>query len=324
MTLALPPSMQADWLVLRRAGSMALVRPIAAPAVLVSGCVVLACVSLYWGYAWCTAMSALFALAGSFSLTRSRLTTALAHARFGWCGALPTSPRTLRWTLVALSAGALLVAVSSCSALLALASIPAPRRDALDLALLALDGGLAVGTGAAVVTVLRAGAVARSRHADGIREPLFALPWLNDPALPHLLDWQRRCALIKWRRGGAAIGVVVLAAVPDGAAIPKVAGLLLLVLSLGWLAVVMRACAEATMDAIRLLEATPLPAGRMRSSSLRYPLVAVVCAVILAVVGVLLMRGSWVAVAAWIGCLVAGSAWSCHRMIAATNAGPLT
>lgn len=316
MVLASAPSVHADLLALRRAGWTAVARTFVGPAMLVSGCGVLAAVPMYRGLAWLTLASAVFALAGSHALTRSRLTAAVLRARFGWCGALPVRARTTHGALVALTAAALIAAVLLGSIFLGCVAITAPHRHSLGLGLLALDGGLVVGTFTAAVRALRAGAAARSRHADGIREPLFAWPRLDDSRLPHLPDWQRRCALVRWRGGGGfALVGIVLAGVPMGAAVLDVAGLVLLALSLAWLAVVMRACADVTGAASRLLDATPAPAGCMRRVALRYPLVATICAMGLAVGGVLLLRGSVVSIVAWIVCAGAVSLWPLVRII---------
>ncbi|MDN5924260.1 MAG: hypothetical protein L0H70_04595 [Xanthomonadales bacterium] len=220
-----------------------------------------------------------------------------------------------------MTAVALIAALLAASLLLAALRVPAPYPDALGFALLAVDGGLVVGTAAATLHVLRSGAVARMHHADGIREPLLTLPWLNDPHLPHLLDWQRRAALVSWRRGGSFVVVGgVLAVVPHGAVMPKVVALLLLVLSLVWLAVVMRTCAAVAIDAKRLLGAMPLGAIRMRLAALRYPLVAAICAAVMAVTGSIVAQTGVIALA-WFACAIAASAWPLGGVIHATAPG---
>lgn len=322
MPIALPPSMQADFLALRRAGRVACLQLLAAPVLLVAGCVALNGVALYSKYAWCIGLSGMLALVGSFALTRDRLMTALLRSRFGWCGALPVPRRNVHAALWLLAVAALAVAVVSASMLLLVVAVKASHRGALNLALLALDGGLVVGVVAAIVVALCKGAVERSRHADGIREPLFALAWLNDARLPHLSDWQRRAAVVGWRRGGSFVMIgCTLAAVPDGAAIPVVVGMVLWMLALVWLEVVMRASAGAVVDALHLLGATPLPPDGMRRAALRYPLFVAVCAIIVAVVGVALPGGDLLSGVAWIACAVAAAALPLHRMVKATSGG---
>lgn len=298
--------------------------PFAAPTLLVLACVAIACGALYREFAWCVPACAVLALVGSYALARSRLIGISTRSRFGWCGALPTRPRATTGALLALTVAALAVAVLVASLLLVVVATPAPHPDAMDIALLALDGGLAVGVVAAMGAALRKGAVARSHHADGIREPLFALPWLNDSHLPHLLDWQRRAALVRWRSGGNALVAVVLVAIPDSASIPQVVGLVLLVASLVWFDVAVRASAKTTVGAARLLAATPLTFRRMRRSSLRYPLVAAVCAVVLAVIGVMLMAGGFADVLIWCACAIAASVWPLHGIVRATHPGDST
>lgn len=308
MIFASAPSVRADLLALRRAGWVAIARAFVGPVLLVLACGILAAVPMYRDLGWLILASAVLALIGSHALTRHRLTAALVRARSGWCAALPVRVCTTPGVLVAVTVGSLVLAVLSGSLLLAGAAIPAPHRDALAFGLLAVDGGLLVGSLAAVVQTLRKGAAARSRHADGIREPLFALPWLNDPRLPHLLDWQRRCALGRWRGGGGfALVGVVLAGVPMGAAIFDVAGLVLLALALAWLAVAMKACMAVTNDARELLGATPVLAERMRRGPLRYPLIALLGATVLAALGVLLLRGGLVPMVVWFVCAAAVS-----------------
>lgn len=316
MVIASIPSVHADFLALRRAGWTSVARTFVGPVLLVLVCGVLAAVSLYGDLGWLALASGVLALAGSHALTRNRLAAALLRARFGWCGALPVRARATNGVMVALAATSLIAAVSLGSLLLACAAVAAPHREVPVLGLLALDGGLVVGTFAAVVQALRAGATARSRHAEGIREPLFALAWLDDARLPHLLDWQRRSALVHWRGGGSfALVGIVLAGVPMGAAIFDVAGLVLLALSLAWLAVAMRACVTAAADAYRLLEATPVMAERMHRASLRYPLLAVVAATVLALIGALLLRDGFVPMAVWIACAAAVSLRPLFRIV---------
>jgi hypothetical protein len=200
------------------------------------------------------------------------------------------------------------------TALLLGVSVPAPHRMDLAYALAGIDPGLAIGTVLAATRVFLRGPPARAHQDEGIREPLLALPWLNDPRLAHLLDWQRRLALVRWRRGGSfALVGVALAAVPHGSALPMVAALLVLVLSLVWLGVAMRASADASGAAGRLLGATPLAARRLRVAAFRYPLVAVLCALLPMVVGTLLTRRGVVALG-WLICALAASAWPVRRI----------
>lgn len=282
-------------------------------------CAAVACGDFHGGYGWCLVAGALLALGGSYAIAHQRLMDAAARWRFGWCGALPAGRGATTTTLLLVTAAVLIVSIAFVTALLLGASAPVPYRGDLAFALAGIDFGLVVGTAIAAARVFRPGAVVRVRHVDGIREPLLALPWLNDPRLPHLLDWQRRAALVRWRRGGSFVMVgIVLGAVPIGAPMPEVTGLVLLVLSWSWLAVVMRASADATASAVRLLGATPLDVDCARRAALRYPLVAVLCALIPMAVGATLGGGGTFALG-WMVCAGVVSAWPVLRILRATR-----
>jgi hypothetical protein len=220
--------------------------------------------------------------------------------------------------LLLVTAAALIVSLVFATLLLLGVAVAAPHRGDMAYALAGIDLALVAGTAAAAARLFRRGALAAHR-ADGIREPLLALPWLNATSLPHLPDWQRRATLVRWRRGGsfATVGIV-LAAVPMGAPMFEVAGLVLLVLSWTWLAVVMRASADATNDALALLGATPLDGRRARRASFRYPVVAALCVLVPMAVGAAL-GGHGVIVPAWMVCACAVSAWPIARILRATR-----
>ena len=311
------PAIRADWLVLRRTGASASVHMLGAPVLLLACCVALACGDLYKGYGWCLAAGALLALGGSYAIAHRRLLDAVERWRFGWCGALPVARGATAWTLLIVTAVALLASLVFVTALLLIVSVSASHRADLAYALAGIDLELTVGTIVAMWRALRAGA--RMHHTDGIREPLLALRWLNDARLPHLLDWQRRAALVRWRRGGSFVMVgIVLGAVPMGAPMVPVAGLVLLVLSWSWLAVAMRASADVTIAAARLLGATPLDIARARLASLHYPVVAAVCALAWMALGIALLRQGMLA-PAWIILAGAASAWPVLRLLRATR-----
>ena len=292
-------------------------RIISAPALLLACCAAIACGDFYSGYGWCLAAGALLALGGGYAIVHARLLDALGRWRFGWCGALPVGRGATASTLLLVTAAALLVSLAFATALLLGVSVSAPHRADLAYALAGIDLALVVGTAAAAGRAFRAGA--RVHHADGIRESLFALPWLNDPRLPHLLDWQRRATLVQWRRGGSFVMVgVVLAGVPDGPSLPMVVALVLLVLSWSWLAVAMRASADAAAAAVRLLGATPLDVECARMASLRYPAAAALCAVVSMIAGAILAGHGAIALA-WAACAVAVSAWPLFCIFRATR-----
>ena len=319
MTALWHPAIRADWLVLRRTGLTAWARVLGPPVLLLAGCVALACGDLFAGYGWCLAAGALFALGGSYGIAHQRLLDALERWRFGWCGALPTARGAAASTLLLLATAALVASLAFVTTLLFGTAAFAPHGGDWPYAVAAIDVALTVGVAAAAIRVFRRGALVRVHHADGIREPLLALPWLNDPRLPHLLDWQRRAALVRWRRGGSFVTVgIVLAAVPIGAPMLEVSALVLLVLAWSWLAVVMRASADAFAAAVRLLAAVPWNARSARMAALRYPLIATLCALVVMAIGAALLRHGAVALV-WIVCAGATSAWPLVRLARATH-----
>ena len=319
MTSPWHPAIRADWLVLRRTGPMAWAGMLGPPVLLLISCIALACGDLYAGYGWCLAAAGLLALGGGCGIAHQRLLDALERWRFGWCGALPIARGAAASTLLLSAIAALVASLAAATALLLGIAAFAPYGRDLPYALAAIDGALVAGVAVAAIRVFRRGALARVHHADGIREPLLALPWLNDPRLPHLLDWQRRAALVRWRHGGSFVTVgIVLAAVPIGAPMVQVGALVLLVLSWSWLAVVMRASAEAFIAAARLLAAVPWNVRSARMAALRYPLIASVCALMVMAIGAALLRYGIVALV-WILCAGATSAWPLVRLARATH-----
>ena len=320
MTALWHPAIRADWLVLRRTGALAFMRIIGVSALLLACCAAIACGDFYGGYGWCLAAAALLALGGSHAIAHQQLLDARERWRFGWCGALPTVRGATAYTLLLVTAAALMASLVFVTALLLGVSVGAPHRSDLIYALTGIDLALVGGTVVAVVRVFRRGVFA-VHQTDGIREPLLALPWLNDPRLPHLLDWQRRAALVHWRRGGGvAMAALALLAVPDGSSMLRGAGLILFVISLTWLDVILRASAKMAADAAQLLQATPLDNRCLRVASFRYPLLAMACTWVLAVCGaVLASDGSALAGLGGVACVVAASAWPLRRVAVATR-----
>lgn len=324
MSALWPPAIRADWLVLRRMGAVALVRIAGDPAVLLACCVALACGDFYLGYERCLVVAGLLALGGSHAITCRRWLDALVRWRFGWCGGLPTARGVTTRTLLLVGAAGLILSVGVAVALLSCVALPAPHRADLPYAIAGISLGLFVGTAAAAVRGLRANAVDRARYVDGIREPLFALPWLNDPRLPHMHDWQRRAALVKWRRGGgAAVVALALFAVPDGTVMLHGVGIILLLISLTWLDVVLRESVKVTTEAARLLQPTQSGCDRLRIASLRYPLLAVICSIVLAAAGAALASGGFAIMGfAGAACAIAVSVWPLKRTLAGSRHFP--
>lgn len=219
----------------------------------------------------------------SYRLSRSRVWALSQRVRSGWWAAAPVHPGQLARTLLLLSAAALLVALAAATALLvatALAAgpLPAPRSSLLT-ALAVTATGLIFGTGVGTWSALRRRNAHKAVAREGIRQPLFAWPWLDDRRLPHLCDWQRRETVLRWRRGGNAGWLAAVAlAVPSGSPVSAVLGVLLLATLLAWLAVAQRASADSAVRAAQWLRATPVSAAQMFRTSLRYPLFAAACA----------------------------------------------
>src|SRR6185437_8709795 len=132
---------------------------------------------------------ALLALAGGHAIVYARWLDALKRWRFGWCGALPVGRGAKAGTLLLVTAAGMIASLAFVTALLLGASVAAPHHVDLPYALVGVALALVVGTAAAALRALRRDAGVHV--ADGIRESLLALPWLNDPRLPHWLDWQR-------------------------------------------------------------------------------------------------------------------------------------
>jgi hypothetical protein len=313
------PALRADWLVLRRTGPVVLARIFGAPVLLLACCVALGCGDFQRGYGWCLAAATLLALGGSHAIAHQRLLDALERWRFGWCGGLPVARGATTRTLLLVVLAALIASLAFASVLLLVVSAAAPHRGDLPYAIAGVDLALVMGVSVAAVRVSRRGPLARVHRAEGIREPLLALPWLNDSRLPHLLDWQRRAALVKWRRGGSFVMAgIVLGAVPMGAPMLEVTALVLLVLAWSWLAVAMRASAGTTSAAVCLLRAQPLDPARARTASLRYPLIAILCALVWMAVGVAVIRQGKLA-PAWMVCAGLVSAWPLFGITRATR-----
>lgn len=319
MSSALHPWIHEASLAMSRAGWRAFVRRMGIPVMLLLLCVALASVGLRRGSPWWLLAGVAVAVSGSYAITRSASVRTLVNWHSGWCGALPIEPRVARRTLLLMTGGALALGLVCVSALLSLSAIGAPHSARLPVALVMLDAGLVFGTAVATIVALRSSRGARAHHAGVIREPLFALRCLNDPRLPHLLDWQRRDALVRWRAGGNFVWIgVLLVSLPHGVIFRIAIGMVVLALSLMWLVVVMRACADVAADAVRLLTPVPLNARHARIASLRYPLVAAVFATILAGCGAVLLDFGMV-MGGWLACTVALAAWPLYRIVTATR-----
>lgn len=300
------------WLVLRHV--------CAGPCLLLAVLVALAGCALVAGLSWCVPMAAVLAVGGSFTITCSALQRVSRQWRSGWWGGAPIAA-SVKWrTRWCLAGAGWLVACAAVAVALSVIVAITPRQGSFLFTLLILEAGLTVGTLVALglVAVLPYG-WHRSRSVGTIREPVLALRWLHDPGLPHLLDWQRRFALLRWRRGGVFFVAVVVLGMPGGTRIGQGLGEVLLVLSLAWFVMVLQACNKTTAAAMTLLAATPLERRQVRFAALRYPVFAALCAVAIAVVGTFLPGGPALVLGAWAACATALSVWPIWRLVHAAS-----
>lgn len=226
---------------------------------------------------------ALLALASAYASARSRLAALDETLRHGWWAAAPVEPARATRTLV------LLAALGGAAALLVAALLLAAfggEGERVRTAFLVLAAGLAPGAALGLLAALRQRRRPAQRLREGAREPLFGLRWLDDARLPHLSDWQRREALLRWRRGGHAwmIGAVLMA-LPGSTALASGAGVLLIATALAWFSLLAQACAFASVAAGRALAALPLAPRGFARAAWRYPAFAFVCACVLAAAG---------------------------------------
>lgn len=234
---------------------------------------------------------ALIALALGHAAARGRLVALDEHLRLGWWAAAPIDPRRGTWTLIVLAAlGAAAAALLAALTLRGCGGEAAAWRSAS----LIVAGSVAAGVVLGLVSSLRHRRQPTRRVREGARQPLFGLAWLDDARLPHVSDWQRREALLRWRRGGRAwmIGAVLLA-MPGGTGLATGAGVLAIAVALAWFSLVAQACAVAARAADELLAATPRPADALARAAWRYPAFAYACAAACAGGGALLLSLNW-------------------------------
>ncbi|MBW8808908.1 MAG: hypothetical protein JF591_08720 [Lysobacter sp.] len=234
---------------------------------------------------------ALLALALAYALARGRLIALDERLRHGWWAAAPIAPAATVRTLIVLAfAATLLAMLISAVMLIAFGGEPVQVRSACGI----VAGGLGIGASFGLISALRHRRHPRHRLREGARLPLFGLRWLDDARLPHLSDWQRRDALLRWRRGGHAWMVgAVLAALPSSTAIAAGLGVLLIAVAIAWFSLVVRGCVAATVAADRLLASTPRAPRAFARAAWRYPAFAFVCAATLMLIGGALLSLNW-------------------------------
>ncbi|QWP77386.1 hypothetical protein J5226_02980 [Lysobacter sp. K5869] len=242
---------------------------------------------------------ALLALALSYASARARLSALDDTLRHGWWAAAPVEPARATRTLILLAALGGAAAVFVVAAMLIAFGGDGER---LRTAFFVVAAGLVPGTALGLIAALRQRRRPVQRLREGAREPLFGLRWLDDARLPHLSDWQRREALLRWRRGGHAwmIGAVLLA-LPGSTALTSGAGVLLIAIALAWFSLLAQACAAASVAAARALAAAPSSRRGFVRAAWRYPAFAFVCACAMAGAGAVLLGLSWRAAPALFG-----------------------
>ncbi|MEH6416301.1 hypothetical protein [Pseudomonas sp. CGJS7] len=233
----------------------------------------------------------LLALVFAYGLARGRLIALDDTLRHGWWAAAPIEPARATRTLVMLTLIAGLAAMLVVALALAVLGGDSQAQRGAGAILIA---GVALGTALGLISALRHRRHPARRMREGARQPLFGLTWLDDARLPHVSDWQRREALLRWRRGGHAwmIGAVLLA-MPGSTGAASGAGVLLIAIALAWFSLVVQACAEASADAERLLTSTARAPHALARAAWRYPAFAFACAAAFAAAGAALLSLGW-------------------------------
>lgn len=234
---------------------------------------------------------ALLALVFAYALARGRLIALDERLRHGWWAAAPVEPARATRTLIVLATLAATAAMAWVAIVLAVCGGAADaRRDAGWIGV----GAIGLGATLGVISALRHRRHPARRAREGARRPLFGLRWLDAAHLPHLSDWQRRDALLRWRRGGHAwmIGAVLLG-LPGSTAAATGLGVLSIAIALAWFSLVLQACVAATVAASRALTAAPCAPHALMRAAWRYPAFAFACACAWSAVGSALLSLSW-------------------------------
>lgn len=248
---------------------------------------------------WPVTIALLLAMLVGMGLRRRVL--ALAHElHTGWWAAAPVAPRQSRQALLVFGIGLALVILCACAVALTILATVARRFDLVGPPLIVVSAGVVIGAALGLIGVPVRPRPSHPRSTSGRRQAALKLHGLGDPRLPWLFDWQRRTALSRWRQGGNAwLAGVLLLAMPVGVAPSTILGLMLMVLSVAWMAVVLRAAAEVTREAIQLLRAAPAPRRRILGAALRYPAFALTCALTWALIGACVCGAATGLMTAW-------------------------
>ncbi|MGH8081453.1 MAG: hypothetical protein ACREP7_12840 [Lysobacter sp.] len=233
----------------------------------------------------------LLALAFACAIARGRSIAFDDLLRHGWWAAAPIDPARATRTLIVL-----VVVATAASMLLIAVVLAACGGDAAiwRSACWIVDGGIGLGAAIGLLSALRHRRHPARRSREGARQPLFGLRWLDDARLPHVSDWQRREALLRWRRGGHSwmIGAVLFA-LPSSTGLASGLGVLSIAIALAWFSLVVQACVVATANADGLLLSAPRTPHALSRAAWRYPAFAFACATAFASAGAALLSLSW-------------------------------
>lgn len=220
-------------------------------------------------------LAAVLAAAAAWSTARrvaQARVDALAH---GWWRAAPAGRGAVDVVILA-HISAIAVALAACAGValgvMALLAMRAPPWHALSTIAAAIGAGAAI----AGLQVAWRDRHPRMAYRAGLRTALWTIPWPRSPHAPHVFDWQRREALVRWRRGGGTWLVGMLVALTPGGTPPHVvAGMLLMAGVAGWLGTALHASGDVARDARAALRATPMDRMRLRRAAWGYPAFAV-------------------------------------------------
>lgn len=233
----------------------------------------------------------LLAVVFAYAIARGRLIALDETLRHGWWAAAPLDPARATRTLMLLAtlvtvAAMLIVAI----VLMAFGGEAQVTRGAAWI----VEGGVAFGAILGLISALRHRRHPARRAREGARQPMFGLRWLDDARLPHISDWQRREALLRWRRGGHAWMVgAVLFGIPSSTGIASGFGVLAIAIALAWFSLVVQSCVGAIVAADTLLLSTSREPHALARAAWRYPAFALACASVFCVVGSVLLSLSW-------------------------------
>jgi len=218
-------------------------------------------------------------LAGSaLAVTRAAGVALRRELRLGWWGAMPIAPGQVRTATVLVGALLALAQFLGVLGVLGAIALVAKYWDRW-FAPLVTTAAYAIPLGAALGWWLaeRAG---RGGEDEGARahlhgKPALALPLLEAGSLAGIAIWQRIETVSRWRAGGAAWAIALIASlVPAGTAWTSLSGLMLFVVTVAWLIVALRSSEDVIVASAELTAATPMGLGRLARACGRFPVFA--------------------------------------------------